>query len=146
MIDKPPMDPLCLQGGTEEPASPMPTQRCASRCFVFSSILLGILGQPPERGRGAAYQDAVNALNPSFYYQLNETSTAGGCIDSTGHATPGTYNGDYVNGPPQVGGPGPLEVFGGLAVPGVGGAANLAHYSNNAGHIILGPGVNYGAN
>jgi hypothetical protein len=124
----------------------MPTPRLARRPFVVSSFLFGLWALPPEQVHAAAYQDAVNALNPSFYYQLNETSTAGGVIDSTGHAAPGTYNGDYVNGPPMVGGPGPLEVFGGLAVPGVGGAANKAHYSNNAGHIILGPGVNYGAN
>ncbi|HEX2747219.1 MAG TPA: hypothetical protein VHM91_04400, partial [Verrucomicrobiales bacterium] len=108
-------------------------------------ILAGVLSLAVHKASAAAYQDAVNALNPSFYYQLNETSTAGGCIDSTGHATPGAFNGDYVNGPPVVGGPGPLEVFGGLAVPGVGGAANHAHYSNNAGNIGLGPKENYGA-
>src|SRR6187401_3249522 len=111
------------------------------RIFATASLLTGLIAMSVPSARAAAYQDAVNALNPSFYYQLNETSTAGGVIDSTGHAAPGTYNGDYINGPPMVGGPGPLEVYGGLAVPGVGGAANKAHYSNNAGHIILGPGV-----
>ena len=103
-------------------------------------ITLGLLALADRRLQAAAYQDAVLALSPSYYYQLNETSTAGGVIDSTGHAAPGSYNGDYENGPPMVGGPGPTEVFGGLAVPGVGGDANFAHYSNNAGHIILGPG------
>lgn len=111
-----------------------------------TGVMSGLLALSVHHARAAAYQDAVIALHPTYYYQLNETSTAGGVIDSMGTAAPGTYNGDYVNGPPMVGGPGPLEVFGGLAVPGVGGAANLAHYSNNAGHILLGPAANYGAN
>ncbi|MFN0125555.1 MAG: hypothetical protein ACKV19_02585, partial [Verrucomicrobiales bacterium] len=105
----------------------------------------GLFGLASPQLSAAAYQDAVMALDPSFYYELNETSTAGGVIDSTGNAPPGSYKGDNENGPPMVGGEGPLEVFGGLAVPGVGGEANRAHYSNNAGHIILGPGESYGA-
>ncbi len=113
---------------------------------AWIGILAGAFSFTARETRAAAYQDAVLALKPSFYYELNETSTAGGVIDSTGHAAPGSYNGDYVNGPAMVGGPGPLEVNGGQAVPGVGGAENHAHYSNNAGHIILGPGENYGAN
>lgn len=100
----------------------------------------------PDAG-AAPYQDAVKNLSPNYYYELNETTTDGGVIDTMGNAAaPGTYNGDYVNGPPAVGGEGPLEVFGGLTVPGVGGAANYAHYSNNAGHIILGDGAQYAAN
>ena len=47
--------------------------------------------------------------------------------------------------PPMVGGAGALQVFGDIPVPGLGGSGNLAHYSNNAGHILLGPGVDYGA-
>jgi len=96
----------------------------------------------------ATFGDApVRNLKPTFYYELNETTTEGGVIDTMGNATaPGTYNGDYENGPPAVGGEGPLEVFGGLPVPGVGGTDNFAHYSNNAGHIILGDGAQYGAN
>ena len=84
-------------------------------------------------------------MAPNYYYELNETSTEGGAVDSTGNAAPGLYNGDYANGP-MVGAPGPLEVFDGIAVPGVGGAANLSHASNNAGHITLGDGNDYGAN
>jgi|GEM_PF-880198 len=91
------------------------------------------------------YQDAVLAMAPNYYYELNETSTAGGAVDSTGNAAPGVYNGNYANGP-MVGAPGPLEVFDGIAVPGVGGSANLSHASNNAGHITLGDGNDYGAN
>jgi len=96
----------------------------------------------------APYQDAVNALVPTYYYELNETDTLGGVIDSTGNADPGTYNGDYEFGLPMVGGPGPLTVFHEgeqIPVPGVGGEANLAHYSNNAGHIRLGPNTLYGS-
>lgn len=99
----------------------------------------------------ANYQDAVLGLAPSYYYQLNETSADGGALDSVGAATPGLFNGDYANGAPMVGGPGPLavfnqDVFDGTPVPGVGGNLNLAHYSNNEGHITLGAGTAYGAN
>ncbi|MFT5041018.1 MAG: hypothetical protein ACI8TX_001989 [Hyphomicrobiaceae bacterium] len=106
----------------------------------ISGMIIRGLGDPPEN-----YQDAVLAMAPNYYYELNETSTAGGAVDSTGNADPGVYNGDYANGP-MVGAPGPLEVFDGIAVPGVGGAANLSHASNNAGHITLGDGNDYGAN
>ena len=96
----------------------------------------------------ANYQRVVNSLNPTYYYELNETDTAGGPIDSRGTAPDGqgSFNGDYVNGPPMVGGPGPLTVFhegAQIPVPGVGGAENLAHYSNNAGHVVLGDGNDY---
>ena len=108
--------------------------------------LLAFLAFPVVPAGAAAYQDAVLALNPNFYYQLNETTTARGVVDSTGRATAaGTYNGDYLNGAPKVGQAGPREAFGGIPLPGMG-AANVAHYSNNAGHIILGPGASYGAN
>ena len=114
----------------------------AAAAFLASLMLF-----PAPVATAAPYQDAVKNLKPTFYYQLNEATTDNGVIDSMGNATaPGTYLGDYVNGPPAVGGEGPLEVFGGLAVPGVGGSENLAHYSNNAGHIILGDGPKYGAN
>ncbi|MEZ5324864.1 MAG: LamG-like jellyroll fold domain-containing protein [Verrucomicrobiales bacterium] len=107
-----------------------------------------LFGSPLMAGN---YQNAVRKLQPSFYYELNETSTDGGAVDSTGHAAaPGEFNGDYGNGP-EVGGPGPLVVFNpddidGTPVPGVGGESNLAHYSNNEGHITLGDGELYAAN
>ena len=73
------------------------------------------------------YPKSVIALNPTYYYQLNETSTEAGVIDTMGNApAPGTYNGDYVNGPAMVGGPGATTVFGGTAVPGLGGAATIS--------------------
>ena len=60
---------------------------------------------------------------------------------------PGTYNGDYVNGPPMVGGPGSRRrSLAASPVPGLGGDSNFAHYSNNAGHIILGDNTLYGSN
>ena len=121
---------------------------CVSRhCRSAAAVVCALSALPAHPLLAAPYQSAVRSLNPNFYYELNETSTDGGVIDSMGNATgPSSYNGDYVNGPPMVGGPGALEVFGGVQVPGVGGDANLAHYSNNAGHIILGPGESYGAN
>ena len=56
----------------------------------------GMLVLPVQRLRAAAYQDAVIALSPTYYYQLNEATTNGGVIDTMGRAAPGTYNGDYV--------------------------------------------------
>ena len=114
--------------------------------MLLAAVLVSAAGTAPA----APYQDAVKSLRPTYYYELNETTTDAGVRDTMGNATgPSSYNGDYVNGPPAVGGEGPLEVFdplGPLPVPGVGGASNLAHYSNNAGHIILGKGTDYGAN
>jgi hypothetical protein len=107
-------------------------------CVVFGKtpgetglVTLGGVAPPATGPRN--YQEAVRSLNPTFYYELNETGTTTGAADSTGHAAaPGEYNGDYDTEPgPMVGIPGPLEVFGGIAVPGVGGS-NLAHLSNNA--------------
>lgn len=97
--------------------------------------------------QAANYQDTVIGLAPTYYYELNETETAGGAIDTMGNApAAGQYNGNYANGAPEVGGAGPLELFGGIAVPGLGGDENLAHYSNNEGHIILGDGALFGSN
>ena len=103
------------------------------------------------------YATAVNRLEPTFYYQLNEPDATAGVIDSRGNAAPGAYNGDYENGLPEAGCEGPLATnedqdgdgeffYEEMAVPGVGGDANLAHCSNNEGHIELGPAENYGAN
>ncbi|MGI9243263.1 MAG: hypothetical protein ACR2RV_20870, partial [Verrucomicrobiales bacterium] len=96
--------------------------------------------------QAANYQNTVVSLNPDYYYELNETETAGGAIDTMGNApAPGMFNGNYNGGAPMVGFPGPLEVFGGIAVPGLGGEENLAHYSNNEGHITLGDGNLFGS-
>ena len=104
--------------------------------------------------QAATYQEAVFSLQPTHYYQLNETDASGGVIDSMGNAAPGTYNGDYLNGPAQVGVPGPAFVgsaantsgfYPQIDLPGLG-DGNLAHASNNAGHLIIGPSDNYGNN
>ena len=89
----------------------------------------------------ANYQNTIVGLGPTYYYELNETGTEGGAVDTMGNApAPGEFNGNYSGGGPMVGGPGAVELFGGIAVPGLGGSDNLAHYSNNAGHITLGDG------
>jgi len=94
--------------------------------------------------QAANYQDTVVGLSPTYYYELNETDTVGGAIDTMGNApTPGVFNGSYDQFGPMVGGPGALEVFEGVAVPGLGGEDNLAHYSNNQGHVTLGAGNLY---
>ncbi|NRB44311.1 MAG: hypothetical protein HRU47_05820, partial [Verrucomicrobiales bacterium] len=98
----------------------------------------------------ANYQATVIKLEPTFYYELNETDTEGGAMDTMGNApTPGVFNGNYGGGP-EVGGEGPLTVFSaddfeGIPVPGLGGTDNLAHYSNNSGHVTLGDGNLYGS-
>tara|TARA_B110000881_G_scaffold221272_1_gene249816 strand:+ start:1508 stop:2560 length:1053 start_codon:yes stop_codon:yes gene_type:complete len=94
--------------------------------------------------QAANYQNTVISLAPTYYYELNETSTDGGAIDTMGNATaPGVFNGVYGGGGPMVGTPGPLAVYGEISLEGLGGAQNLAHYSNNAGHITLGAGKLY---
>ncbi|MDB4711138.1 hypothetical protein OAF35_00550 [Verrucomicrobiales bacterium] len=100
---------------------------------------------------GANYQATVIKLEPSFYYELNETETDDGAMDTMGNAPKaGVFNGDYGVGGPEVGGEGPLTVFSaddfeGIPVPGLGGTDNLAHYSNNSGHVTLGDGNLYGS-
>ena len=99
----------------------------------------------------ANYQSTVIKLSPTYYYELNETTTEDGALDTMGNApSKGEYNGDYGVGGPEVGGEGPMYVFSaddpvGIAVPGLGGEDNLAHYSNNSGHITLGDGNLYGS-
>lgn len=105
------------------------------------------------------YQDFVNFLEPSYYYQLNEMDADGEVIDSTGNAPFGSFNGDYENGPAEIGIPGPdfllfegawteSEEWGGrgVEIPIVGlGEGNTAHASNDAGHINLGDQNLFGA-
>lgn len=105
------------------------------------------------------YQDFVKFLEPAYYYELNETDPEGEVVDSTGNAPFGSFNGDYDNGPAQVGVPGPDFLLEGGAwtqteewadigdqIPLVGlGEGNLAHASNDAGHINLGDQNLFGA-
>jgi len=100
-----------------------------------------LFGVASSSARAANYQDTVIGLAPNFYYQLNETDPAAGALDTMGNApAPGLFNGEYGGGGPIAGGPGALEVFQGIPVPGLGGADNLAHYSNDQGHLTLGDG------
>jgi hypothetical protein len=106
------------------------------------------------------YAQTVKSLQPTYYYQLNETDTSLGVVDSMGRGPTGTYNGDYVNGPPEVGALGPDFLIDrgawtftsewddvGDTIDLVGlGDDNVAHASNNAGHITLGDGALFAAN
>ena len=122
----------------------------------YLRIFIAICALCTQLNAATPYEAAVRSLQPTFYYQLNEPNASGGVIDSMGNAAPGSYNGDYEDGLPEAGCEGPLvlneDQDGGgefeyeeIAVPGVGGEANLAHCSKNEGHIILGPSENYGA-
>lgn len=108
-------------------------------CIILCAFAIGSI-------QAENYQNTVVGMNPTYYYELNETDTDGGAADTMGNApAPGVFNGNYNGGLPMVGGPGPVEVFGGVAVPGLGGEDNLAHYSNNEGHITLGDGNLFGS-
>lgn len=117
--------------------------------IAVAIILLGVFKTTPTYA--ANYQATVIKLEPTFYYELNETDTEGGAMDTMGNAPKaGVFNGDYGFGGPEVGGEGPLTVFSaddfdGIPVPGLGGTDNLAHYSNNSGHVTLGDGNLYGS-
>jgi hypothetical protein len=106
------------------------------------------------------YQSLVIGMDPTYYYELNETDTSTGAVDTMGRGPVGSYNGDYDGGGPEVGIPGPDFLFEGGAwtfsnewddvgeeIDLVGlGEGNLAHASNNAGHITLGDGSLFAAN
>ncbi|XAM00837.1 PEP-CTERM sorting domain-containing protein [Phycisphaeraceae bacterium D3-23] len=87
------------------------------------------------------YQDAVNALNPDHYWQLNET-TVGTAVDSAGSEN-GTHAGNY-NGPGQfyMSGFGEVGVDGPDNAPGLG-DDNLAFAAYDAASIGLSDGSNF---
>lgn len=106
------------------------------------------------------YQDFVKTLDPSYYYELNETDPDGGVVDSIGNAPDGSFNGDYDNGPAEIHVSGPDILLEGGAWtdaadewPDIGaqislvglGEDNFAHASNNNGHINLGDQNLFGA-
>ena len=115
------------------------------RSLIISSLFLTLLPYLNANN----YQSTVVKLSPTYYYELNEITTDEGALDTMGNAPKaGSFNGDYGVGGPEVGGEGPLYVFSaddfnGIAVPGLGGTDNLAHYSNNSGHVTLGDGNLY---
>ena len=122
----------------------------------YSLALLTLATFNPVNAQ-SAYESAVLSLNPTYYYKLDETDPDGDVVDTMGNAAPGSFNGDYENGLPEAGcdgvtlinegqtGDGEFYYYEEIAVPGVGGAENRAHCSNNEGHVDLGPGENYGA-
>lgn len=115
------------------------------------------------------YANAIKALSPTYYYELNESDVGGGAIDSMGNASEeGFYNGNYApsfeeafEGEAIVGCEGPTIVndvttleedpefvnefgYAPIPLPGVG-EGNLAHCSYDAGHIELGPNDEFAA-
>ncbi len=116
--------------------------------FLVSVVAVTCLSR--ARLDAGTYQDFVKFLEPVYYYELNETDADGEVVDSMGNAPFGSFNGDYGNGP-EVGVPGPDFLLEGGAwtvtqewsdvgaqIPLVGlGEGNLAHFSNNAGHVNL---------
>ena len=105
------------------------------------------------------YAQAVKSLSPNYYYQLNETNTDGGVVDSIGNGPTGEYNGDYDGGIAEVGAAGPdflieggqwtetLEWDLGEQIDIVGlGEDNVSHFSGNEAHITLGDGELFAAN
>ena len=115
------------------------------RSLIISSLFLILLSYSNANN----YQATVVKLSPTYYYELNEITTDEGALDTMRNAPKaGSFNGDYGVGGPEVGGEGPLYVFSaddfnGIAVPGLGGTDNFAHYSNNSGHVTLGDGNLY---
>ena len=130
------------------------------RFYRFPAFVCSALLAAGASAADSPYAVAVKSLSPNFYYQLNETDTAGGVVDSMGNGPVGEYNGDYSGGGPEVGAPGPDYLLEGGAwttsaewddrgteIPLVGlGADNVAHASNNSVHITLGDGNLFAAN
>lgn len=83
----------------------------------------------------ADYEAAVLALNPSYYYRLNET-TEGVVVDSVGGLN-GTHQGIIFPGFGEVGAAGP-------PAPGLE-PTNVAFGANNTASIGLGAGTNFAA-
>ena len=76
------------------------------RFFLSSAMFVCCVALASTSSAGT-YNDRVISLNPTYYYQLNETDTSTGVIDTMGNGPVGSYNGDYEDGVPEVGIPGP---------------------------------------
>ncbi|MCA9168313.1 MAG: hypothetical protein KDB23_11615, partial [Planctomycetales bacterium] len=130
------------------------------RYFVLPAVLCSAFLASTTFAADYPYATAVKSLSPTYYYQLNETDTSGGAVDTMGNGPIGEFNGDYGPGGPEIGVPGPDYLLEGGAwtpsaewddrgeeLPLVGlGASNTAHASNNTGHITLGDGSLFAAN
>ena len=82
-------------------------RRTAALSAAFAAV--------PAASHAATYQNYVKSLSPSYYFELNETSTSQGVLDSVSGTYMGSYNGDYEFGLPLVGAPGPDFMFEGGA-------------------------------
>jgi hypothetical protein len=107
---------------------------------VFLISLLGILGMA-NIVCAEAYQNAVMSLNPSHYWQLNET-VEGTVVDSVGGLN-GVHAGFFASGgfgELAVPGPGRDDDGNGTDLPGLG-EGNVAFGAYNWASIDLGPGA-----
>ncbi|MCA9199015.1 MAG: PEP-CTERM sorting domain-containing protein [Planctomycetales bacterium] len=130
------------------------------KMFKIGSFFCVAMFSASLMAQDSPYAQTVKALGATYYYQLNETDTSNGVVDSMGNGPTGTYNGDYDGGAPEVGAPGPDFLFEGgawtvsaewddfgdeLDIVGLG-PDNVAHASNNEGHITLGDGSLFATN
>ena len=128
--------------------------------FFLSSAMFVCFVALASTSLAGTYSDRVISLNPTYYYQLNETDTSAGVVDTMGNGPVGSYNGDYEDGVPEVGIPGPdFLIEGGrwtvseewddlgdeIDIIGLD-SDNVAHASNNEGHITLGDGEAFASN
>lgn len=119
-----------------------------------ATLLIFACGVASVHAQDPPYAQTVKYLQPTYYYRLNETDIETGAVDSMGNGPTGTYNGDYGFGGPEVGAPGPDYLIDGgrwtvslewddvgdeIDIVGLG-DDNVAHASNNQGHITLGDG------
>lgn len=129
---------------------------------TYFPALLSLLAMTGSAlAQDSPYVQTVKSLQPTYYYELNETDTSMGVVDSMGRGPTGTYNGDYDAGGPEVGIDGPdFLIEGGqwsfdavewddvgntVDIVGLG-PNNVAHASNNEGHITLGDGSLFASN
>lgn len=117
---------------------------------VFVSCL--VLALATSGARSAEFSAAVSALNPTFYYPLDET-TFGAVTNLGSGSSSAVHEGDAapvgvepVVGDPfgKVGAPGPNVNIHGEALVGMG-ASNKSLFTNGSLAVNLGPGTNFGA-
>ena len=138
-------------------------------CRYLTSLLALSVAAGGALAADTDYANAVKALTPTFYYELNETDLNGGAVDSMGNASElGFYNGEYApsaeeafEGEAIVGCEGPSIAnqlptaeenpefvnkfnYESTPLPGLG-DGNLAHCSFDVGHIELGPNSEFAA-
>lgn len=127
---------------------------CRLLAVVIAAEFLAV-----STSQAGIYQDYVGSLSPNFYFELNETDSSGGVLDTVSGTALGSYNiidEQFI----EIGADGPdLLIEGGAwttndvwtevgaDVPIVGlGPDNKAFAANDDGHIDIGLNTNYGAN